>query len=60
MPYNCLGAVPVFEAIKRGIQVFAIKENATVLNVVNDNLHKSDKITVVETYAECLELVKSL
>ena len=60
MPYNCLGSTPVFEAIKRNIPVFAVKENSTVLNVSNDNLHKSDKITFVETYQDCLNLVKLL
>lgn len=60
MPYDALGSVPVYEAIKRNIPVFAVKENTTVLNVTNENLHKSDKITVVETYEKCLDLVKSL
>ena len=60
MPYDALGSVPVYEAIKRNIPVFAVKENTTVLNVTNENLHKSDKITVVETYEKCLDLVESL
>ena len=59
MPYDCLGCVPVYEAIKRNIPVYAIKENTTALDVSNDNLHKSDKIIVVETYEKCLELIKS-
>ena len=33
MPYNSLGSVPVFEMIKRGKPVYAVKENKTVLNV---------------------------
>lgn len=57
MPYNALGAVPVFESVKRGIPVYAVKENTSVLDVTNDNLHKSSGITVVDTYEECLELV---
>lgn len=60
MPYDALGSVPVYEAIKRNIPVFAVKENTTVLNVTNENLHKLDKITVVETYEKCLDLVESL
>ena len=60
MPYDALGSVPVYEAIKHNIPVFAVKENTTVLNITNENLHKSDKIIVVETYKKCLELVKSL
>lgn len=57
MPYNSLGSVPVFEALKRNIPVFAVKENETVLNITNDRLHKSDKIVVVDTYDECLRLI---
>lgn len=60
MPYDALGSVPVYEAIKHNIPVFAVKENTTVLNITNENLHKSDKIIVVQTYEKCLELVKSL
>jgi len=58
MPYDALGSIPVFEAIKRNIPVYAVKENTTVLNVTNDVLHKSNKITIVESYKDCLELIK--
>ena len=57
MPFNSLGAVPVFEAVRRSIKVYAIKENSTVLNVTNSNFFKSDKIIEVETYKDCLVLV---
>lgn len=57
MPFNSLGAVPVFEAVRRSIKVYAIKENSTVLNVTNSNFFKSDKIIEVETYKDCLALV---
>lgn len=57
MPYNSLGSTPVFEAIKRNIPIYAVKENSTVLNVTNDNLHKSDKIITLNSYEECLELI---
>lgn len=60
MPYNSLGSVPVFEALKRGIKVFVVKENSTVLDVTNENLHKNSDIIVVDSYEKCLELVKSL
>ena len=60
MPFNALGSVPVFEALKRGIKVFAVKENTSVLDVSNDNLHKNKNIIVVESYEKCLELVKGL
>lgn len=57
MPFNSLGSTPVFEAIKRNIPVYAIKENYTALNITNENLHKSDKIIICETYEECLNLI---
>lgn len=57
MPFDALGATPVFEALKRNIKVFAIKENTTTLDVSNSKLFKSDKIIEVATYKECLELI---
>lgn len=59
MPYDALGSVPVFEAIKREIKVFAVKENISVLNVTKDLLGFSD-IIEVETYEKCLKLVKEI
>lgn len=56
MPYDSLGSIPVFEAIKRGIKVFAVKENKTVLNVTKDLL-ALDNVIEVETYQECLERI---
>ena len=57
MPFNSLGSTPVFEALKRGIKIFAVKENQTVLDVNNENFFKSDRIIQVETYADCLNLI---
>lgn len=57
MPYNSLGSTPVFEAIKRNIPVYAVKENITALNVSNKNLYKSDKIIEVDTYQQCYDLI---
>lgn len=59
MPYNALGSIPVFEATKRGIKVFAVKENQSVLNITKDLL-KLDGVVEVDTYEQCLELVKAL
>lgn len=59
MPFNCLGSIPVFEAVKRGIKVFAIKENSTLINVTKDLL-RLDGIVEVETYKKCLEEVTKL
>ena len=55
MPYDSLGSVPVFEALKRGIKVYAIEENKTALNI-NPNLISKDIISI-PTYRECLELL---
>jgi len=60
MPYNSLGSAPVFEAVKRGIKVFAVKENQTALDVTADKLGIKDKIIEIDTYEECLELVKDM
>lgn len=60
MPYNAIGSIPVFEAVKRGIPVYAVRENETVLNVTKDLLFKKSGILEVESYEESLELVKKL
>lgn len=56
MPYNSLGSIPVFEAIKHGIKVYAVKENQSVLDVTKQAL-RLDVVIEVDTYQECLELV---
>lgn len=58
MPYNALGSIPVLEATKRGIKVYAVKENQTVLNITKQTL-KLDGVIEVDTYQKCLELVKN-
>jgi hypothetical protein len=55
MPYNSLGSIPVLEALKRNIPVYAVKENKTVLDVVSAEL--SDKITEVDTYSQILDMI---
>ena len=60
MPYNAIGSTPVFEAVKRGIKVFAVKENETILNVTNVSLSIESGIIQVENYEKCLELIKEL
>jgi len=42
MPANCLGSTPVFEAVKRGIPVYAIEENKTVLDVTAEKLFSKE------------------
>lgn len=55
MPYDSLGSIPVFEAVKRNIKVFAIKENTTALDITPDKI--SDKIIEVPDYERCLSLI---
>lgn len=59
MPYNSLGSTPVFEAVKRGIKVYAVKENSTTLNVTKEKLGLAENIFEVETYEECYNLINS-
>lgn len=56
MPYNALGSTPVFEAVKHGIKVYAVKENQSVLCITKQAL-KLDAVIEVDTYQECLELI---
>ncbi len=55
VPYNSLGGIPVLEAQKHGIKIYAIKENNTVLNVTNENFQI--KCDIIGTYKELLELI---
>lgn len=59
IPFNSIGCVPVFECIKRGINVYAVQENKTVLNVTNEQLLQTDRIIQTCTYNECLDLITS-
>ena len=55
MPYNSLGGIPVLEAQKRNIPVFAVKENKTVLDVTKDNLHVNCRL--INTYHELVDII---
>lgn len=57
MPYNSLGSIPIFQAVKNNIKIFAIKENKTALNVTSDVLGLKPYITDVDTYDECLNFI---
>lgn len=57
MPHDAIGSVPVLEAVKRGIKVFAVKENSTVLNVTSELLLIKSGIINVGSYENCLEMV---
>lgn len=57
MPHNALGASIVADAISKGIKVYAIKENSSILNITKDIIRKND-IIELNTYKECLEILK--
>ena len=56
MPYNSLGSIPVFEMVKLGKPVYAVKENNTVLNVTKENLNIN--ISRFDTYTDVINLIK--
>ena len=53
VPYNSIGGIPVLEAVKRGITVYAVKENKTILNVTPVNFKTT--CVIMETYDEIKE-----
>lgn len=55
MPYNSLGGIPVFEANKRNIPVYAVKENQTVLDVTQEKLGLN--IRTVKSYQEIFDII---
>ena len=55
MPYNCTGSIPVFEAVKRDINVFAVQENKTVLNIIPNKI--SNKIIEIKDYNSCFDYI---
>ncbi len=57
MPYNSLGSTPVFEALKRKIPIYAIKENKTELDVTKNKLFKNSNIIEIETYKDALKRI---
>lgn len=59
MPYNSLGSSIVLDAIEKGIKVFAVRENSSVLNITKDIINKT-AIIEVDTYKECIEMLKEM
>lgn len=57
MPHNSLGSVPVYECLKRGIKIYAVKENSTALDVTKSKLFTNLDIVEVETYEKVLDLI---
>ena len=55
MPANSLGSIPVFEALKNDIPVYAVGENKTVLDIPREKI--DDRIIFVKTYEDALKKV---
>ncbi len=59
MPYNALGSSIVFDAISKRVNVYAVKENSSVLNITKSTINKDD-IIEVDTYKECLKMIEEI
>ena len=55
VPYNAVGSVPVLEAHKQGIKIYAIRENKSILNVTPEKFDV--KCDIINTYEELTELI---
>mgnify|MGYP005782869967 FL=1 len=53
IPFNSLGSIPVLQAAERGIKIFAVKENSTILDVNAASLGLD--VMEVETYKDVLK-----
>ncbi|MBR1461180.1 DUF3326 domain-containing protein [bacterium] len=58
MPYNSLGSTPVYEAVKRGIETFAVLENKTELDITKEKLFANSNIKIVNSYEQIAEYLK--
>ena len=56
IPANSLGGIPVFEAIKHKIPIYAVEENETLLNVTSLNINKRCHIMNIKDYNSIEEL----
>ncbi len=59
MPHNSLGTEIVSESQKKGIKVFAIKENKSVLEITKHTLKNND-IIETDTYEQCYQYLKEI
>ena len=58
MPYDAVGSTPIFEVLKRDINLYLIKENITALDVTPQKLALNGKIKIFDTYQECLDFIR--
>lgn len=57
VPYDAMGSSAVLGAIENGINIYAVKENSTVLDVTPKKLGIQQYVTVTETYDELYKLL---
>ena len=55
VPFNSLGSIPVLQAAERGIRIFAVKENSTILDVDTSSL--GIDVIEVEEYKDILNIL---
>lgn len=55
VPFNSLGSIPVLQAAERGIRIFAVKENSTILDVDASSL--GIDVIEVEEYKDILNIL---
>ena len=55
VPYNAVGSIPVIEAYKRNIKIYAVIENKTVLDVTFDKLNLNCEI--FDSYEDLLKIL---
>ena len=58
MPYGALGSSIVLDAIDANIDVFAVKENKSVININKNIIDKNGIIKEVDTYENCIKFLK--
>lgn len=55
LPYNALGGIPAIEASERGVPIYAVRENVSVLNVTPEIF--SINCHVIGTYQELIDII---
>ena len=58
MPYNALGSSIVADSLKFGKQIYAVKENHSVLNITKNIITKNDIIIETDSYEDCFKILK--
>lgn len=59
MPCDSLGSAVVFDAVKNGIPVYAVRENKTVLEITRGAINLQNDIIEIDTYDEYIKILQS-